>query len=130
MYRAVVPLPRLLGQLNRRVVNRFTGPIAARAPWLAEVVHIGRKSGRTYRTPVLAFRTGDRCHIPLTYGRDTDWLKNVVAADGCSLVIGGRPVTARTPEVTHDPGASWAPFVVRQGLRVIDAPYVLTLAVG
>lgn len=44
---------------------------------LAEVEHVGRRSGRTYRNPVNAFRDGDHVTFALTYGRRVDWLRNV-----------------------------------------------------
>jgi deazaflavin-dependent oxidoreductase (nitroreductase family) len=49
------------------------------------VVHRGRRSGRRYRTPVLAFRVDDGYVVALFYGADRDWVRNVLAAGGCTL---------------------------------------------
>jgi len=48
------------------------------------VVHRGRRSGRVYDTPVLVFPADDGYVIALTYGPDTDWIRNVLAAGGCA----------------------------------------------
>ena len=42
--------------------------------------HVGRKSGKPYRTPLNVFPTDDGMAILLTYGPDRDWLKNITAA--------------------------------------------------
>jgi hypothetical protein len=42
------------------------------------VAHRGRRSGRRYRTPVIAFRLDDGCAISLPYGADRDWARNVL----------------------------------------------------
>ena len=55
------------------------------APW-AIVEHVGRKSGTRYSNPVLAWVDGDRLSIVLTYGRDTDWVRNVRASGSFEVV--------------------------------------------
>lgn len=52
-----------------------------RRHWYAAVLrHKGRRSGREYATPVTAEPTADGYVIPLSYGEDVDWLKNVRAS--------------------------------------------------
>jgi deazaflavin-dependent oxidoreductase (nitroreductase family) len=81
---------RQLARFNKHVTNRIQGIWAPRlAPW-AVVVHRGRKSGRTYRTPVLAGISGETIVIGLPYGADADWVRNVMAAAGGSIVRRGR----------------------------------------
>jgi Domain of unknown function (DUF385). len=67
----------------RRVVNRFvnpiTRPVAKRLPSFAVLTHRGRKTGRTYRTPINVFRRGNDYFFFLTYGSDVQWVKNVLA---------------------------------------------------
>ena len=50
-----MPLPRRLARFNLLVTNRVLGPFARHAPGFAVVLHVGRRSGRTYRTPVSLF---------------------------------------------------------------------------
>ncbi len=74
--------PRGLARFNRVVTNRVQGVWApALAPW-AVLLHTGRRSGRAYRTPVLAFRSGRHLVVALVYGRESDWLRNLTAAPG------------------------------------------------
>jgi deazaflavin-dependent oxidoreductase (nitroreductase family) len=55
----------------------------------ARLTHTGRRSGRTYLTPVGARRAGDMVLIPLTFGNQSDWSRNVLAAGHCSLRLAG-----------------------------------------
>ena len=50
------------------------------APGMGILEHVGRKSGKQYRTPLNVFPTDDGVAILLTYGPDRDWLKNITAA--------------------------------------------------
>ncbi len=47
------------------------------------VRHRGRRSGREYLTPIALQPTPDGLVIPLPFGADTDWCRNVRAAKGC-----------------------------------------------
>jgi deazaflavin-dependent oxidoreductase (nitroreductase family) len=51
----------------------------------AVLTHIGRRSGRTYQTPLGAHTFGDGVILPLAYGSQTDWYRNVMAAEECTL---------------------------------------------
>ena len=120
-------LSQRIARFNRRVTNRITRPVADRLPGFAIVIHRGRKSGRTYRTPVNAFRDGNDYIFALTYGHETDWVRNVQAAGGCEIVTRGRRVRLINPRLVADPGRRWAPPPVRLVLGLIDAPQYLRL---
>src|SRR4051812_50111715 len=75
-----MPLPKRLARFNLHVTNRVLGPFARRLPGFAVVAHVGRRSGRVRQTPVNLFRDGDRYVIALTYGADSQWVRNVLAA--------------------------------------------------
>jgi len=94
--------PRWVAHFNKVVTNRSIGLLAPWAPGLGVVVHVGRKSGRHYRTPVNVFRRSGGYVIALTYGSRTDWVENVLAAGGCDLVTRGRTVHLRAPRLFHD----------------------------
>ena len=80
-----MPLPRRLARFNRRVTNRLLGPLAdVTKPW-ARIEHRGRRTGQLYRTPVWVWRTDTGYAIALTYGTQTEWLKNVLTAGGCRV---------------------------------------------
>ena len=107
-----MPFPRWLARFNLHVTNRVLGPLASYAPGMAVVVHTGRKSHRRYRTPVLVFRRGDRFVIALTYGRESQWVQNVLAQGGCELEVMGRTLQLTRPNVVHDEHRRNVPAVV------------------
>ena len=113
-----MPVGRRVARFNRVVTNRLLGPLATRLPGWAMVTHTGRKSGRRYRTPVLVFRRGNRFVIALTYGPDADWVRNVLAAGGCTLETQGRTVPLTRPRLVHDPRRRDVPPHIRQMLAV------------
>lgn len=85
---------------NKWVLNPVTLRLAGRplVPY-GLVRHEGRRSGRTYDTPVLVGTAGDRLLIPLLYGPDVDWAWNVRAADGCTVAWQGTAYRATSPEL-------------------------------
>jgi deazaflavin-dependent oxidoreductase (nitroreductase family) len=89
-------IPRQVASFNRRFLNPLTLRLAGRGS-MADLEHVGRTSGRTYHTPLMAFRDGDTLTIALTYGPDVQWLKNVTAAGGCRMRLGGQRLVLGTP---------------------------------
>jgi deazaflavin-dependent oxidoreductase (nitroreductase family) len=123
-----MPAPRRLARFNKRFTNHLTSKVAGYLPGFAIVSHIGRKSGRTYRTPVNAFRTDDGYIIALTYGSESDWVKNVLAAGSCELQTRGRRVRLYNPHIVTDESKAWAPLPVRLILNRIDASQYMRLS--
>lgn len=97
-----MPLPRALARLNRVGLNRIVRYIAPWFPGLGLVVHVGRKSGRVYRTPVNLFTADGHYTIALTYGPNSDWVRNVLAAGGCEVVHHNRRLELVDPRLVHD----------------------------
>jgi len=122
-----MPLPRALARLNRRITNPITRRVAGRLPGFAIVVHHGRVSGRTYRTPVNAFRQPAGYVIALTYGPHAQWLQNVLAGGGCVLEVGGRQLAMTNPRLLRDPTRHLAPPPVRLILHLLGVDWFLTL---
>ncbi|ASW85323.1 nitroreductase family deazaflavin-dependent oxidoreductase [Mycobacterium intracellulare] len=123
-----MPAPRWVARANKIGLNRFTKYIAPWAPGWAIVVHRGRKSGRTFRTPLWAFRRHSGFVIALTYGPETDWVRNVLAAGGCELQTRRRRYQLGAPVVFRDEDATDMPAFIRFMLRkVIKAPEFLRL---
>jgi len=106
---------------NLAVTNRITSRFAARLPGFGILTHIGRKSGRVYRTPVNVFRAPEGFLIALTYGRESKWVKNVLAAGGCELETRGVRYHLSAPTIVHDPTRRRFPPPVRIVLRLIGA---------
>lgn len=83
-----------------RAMKPFALKSAGTAGAYASVIHhVGRRSGRTYETPVVAVPTADGFAIALPYGPNTDWLNNVLAKGSAVLVTDGRTYAVDDPEV-------------------------------
>jgi len=89
-------LLRRLTQLTRPLAMRSAGTEKAST---SVVRHVGRRSGRTYETPVVAVEHDEGFFIALPYGDRTDWMKNVVAGGEASLVNQGRTYRVDQPQV-------------------------------
>ena len=98
-----MPAPRWLARLNRRATNHVMEPLALRMPMFGVVIHQGRTSRRAYRTPVNVFQRPEHVVFALTYGRDSEWVKNVLAAGHCELEMHGRSWRLTGPRLYHDP---------------------------
>jgi hypothetical protein len=67
--------------------------------------------------------------VALTYGADSDWVRNVVARGGCELERGGRRIRCRSPRLVHDEGRRQVPPPVRVPLRLLRVTDFLRLEV-
>jgi deazaflavin-dependent oxidoreductase (nitroreductase family) len=114
-----MPLPKRLARFNRHVANRVLGPAARRLPGFAVVSHVGRRSGHVHRTPVNLYRDGERYVIALTYGADSQWVRNVLAAGAVDLETRGRRLRLVAPEVVHDRRRSLVPAPIRPVLGLV-----------
>ena len=115
-----MPLPRAVARINRWVTNRLLTGLATRLPGFGVVIHIGRRSRRQYRTPVNVFRRGDRFIFALTYGLNSDWVRNVLAEGGCALETRGRTLRLSRPRLFHDESRYAVPAPVRLVLGIVN----------
>jgi deazaflavin-dependent oxidoreductase (nitroreductase family) len=65
----------------------------------AQIHHVGRRSGKAYVTPSSAHVRGDVLVIGLTFGNQSDWSRNVRAAAGCTVRLGGHTYRATSPKL-------------------------------
>ncbi len=84
-----MPLSKKIAHFNKYVTNKLLLLFAGWLTPLAVIHHKGRKSGKNYRTPVMAFQREPGFVIALTYGRNVDWVKNLIAADGGIIEYNG-----------------------------------------
>lgn len=122
-----MPIPRSVARLNRVGLNRVVRHIAPYAPGFGLVRHVGRRSGREFSTPVNVFIDDRVVRIALTYGPESDWVKNVLAAGGCTMTHRGRPQSLTHPRLVHDPSRREMPALVNAVLRRIDVEDFLVL---
>ena len=121
---------RWVAAFNLAVTNRITSRFAARLPGFGIVTHVGRKSGKVYRTPINVFRTPEGFLIALTYGRESEWVRNVVAAGACQLETRGVRYQLSAPIVVHDPARGRFPIPVRIVLGLIGANDFMQLSIS
>jgi deazaflavin-dependent oxidoreductase (nitroreductase family) len=70
-----------------KTVNRLTSAIARTGHGPFSLIrHVGRRSGRTYETPIILGKVTEGFVAELTYGEKVNWYKNVLAADGCVVL--------------------------------------------
>ena len=100
-----MPLPREFGRFNKIVTNRLFAPLAGRVPPWVIVEHRGRRSDRVYRTVLFGFPSRHDFVFALTYGPDTDWVRNVLAAQWCRVKFAGRWRTYSHAELVKDEAA-------------------------
>src|ERR1700745_215901 len=81
---------RWLAKINIAFTNRITSLFAGWLPGFAILTHVGRKSGKVYRTPINVFRASTGFIIALMYSSQSEWVKNVLAAGSCELKTVGR----------------------------------------
>jgi len=93
---------RWLAKFNIAVTNRITTLFAGWLPGSGILTHVGRKSGKVYRTPVNVFRAPNGFIVALTYSSQSEWVKNVLAADSCELKTVGRKYRLVAPNVVRD----------------------------
>lgn len=85
---------------NKYVFNHITLTFAGTGIGPFSILrHQGRQSGRIYQTPVFASYVGKTVIIPLSYGENVDWLRNVLARGGCELRWRNKWMTAGNPLV-------------------------------
>ena len=98
----------------------------------AQIRHVGRRSGRTYTTPVSARRSGDMVAIALTFGNQSDWSRNVRSAGGGTIRIKGVDYDVTQPQVMSRleakplMQAAFSPME-RAGFRILGIKQVMIL---
>lgn len=94
------PARDLIRTSNKYLLNPIMLRLAGRRYWYASLLqHTGRRSGKRYATPVVADRIDGHVLVPLPYGTDVDWLRNVLTAGEASLTSAGRTYELSAPEI-------------------------------
>jgi deazaflavin-dependent oxidoreductase (nitroreductase family) len=120
--------PRLLARFNRRVTNPLQRLWAGRLRSHAIIEHVGRKSGRVYRTPVLVFPTADGFAFLIGYGRESDWVRNLVARNRGAVVNHGRRYEVDDVQVHLAPeGRQFLPTGLGRFTALLGEGHVLTV---
>ena len=104
--------------LIKHTLNRATlrSARSGRGPF-SIVRHVGRKTGKTYETPLILARRGEDFVAELTYGPEVQWYQNIVAAGRCGVVYQGEEYQIR----------GIGPFDREDGLRAFGNPAAVIL---
>src|SRR5215469_6231708 len=94
-----------------RLFTRAMRPLAMRSAGqegssTSVVRHVGRTSGRSYETPIIAVQHRESILIALPYGARTDWLQNVLRNGSATIVTNGHAYEVDRPEVVPMAGAT------------------------
>lgn len=122
----------LLTRYHKHVVNpvmvRF---FSGRSAHAALLHHVGRRSGKTYVTPLTAHRSEDTIVVGLPYGTGVDWLRNLQAAGQGVVELEGRSFAVDEPEVVPvDRVVELLPPSVSRLFQLYDTKYALRLQVA
>jgi deazaflavin-dependent oxidoreductase (nitroreductase family) len=96
----VINAVRRVGRATKSLPLKTAGTGQAYA---SVVEHVGRTSGKTYRTPVHAVRSDEGFAIALPYGSGSDWVKNVLARGAAVVQYQGESYSVDQPTVVPLP---------------------------
>ncbi len=92
-------IPSKIRHINKKYINRVMLKIAGKSHSpIAVIRHRGRKSGKTYSTPIIAAKDQAHYVFALTYGTDVDWYRNVLAQGSAELLWHGQWYELAQPE--------------------------------
>jgi deazaflavin-dependent oxidoreductase (nitroreductase family) len=124
------PLPRALARFNRKFANPVVCLIARWLPPLAIIRHRGRRTGRDFVTPVLAFGTPEGLVVGVLYGMASDWVRNVRVAGRAQVQRRGALCEHRRVRlVSRDEGLPSVPVLLRGPYRALGVRDFLELNV-
>jgi deazaflavin-dependent oxidoreductase (nitroreductase family) len=108
-------LQRTLNPLALRMARRGSAPFSL-------VRHMGRRSGRSFETPLILARVPGGFVAELTYGPQVNWYRNLAAAGHGTVIWRGRefaiegiePMTTDAGRRAFGPPASWLLTLLRR----------------
>jgi deazaflavin-dependent oxidoreductase (nitroreductase family) len=96
-----------------RLINPLARQFAGRMPGFGLLTYRGRTTGRTYNLPINVFLRGEHYIFVLTYGSESQWVKNVMASGECQIRVRGHDVRLIDPELIVNPVWELVPPPVR-----------------
>lgn len=116
---------------NKHVTNKVLIHISGkRFGHFAILSHVGRKSGKLYRIPIIAEPIEGGFVIALTYGKKVDWYENVRVKGGCSIYWKNKDYHLVNPElIDKEIGLMAFPPILRSALRRAGTQFFLKLEI-
>jgi deazaflavin-dependent oxidoreductase (nitroreductase family) len=96
-----------------RLINPVARRFAGVMPGFGLLTYRGRKTGRDYELPINVFPHGEHFIFVLTYGSESQWVKNILAAGECEMRVRGRDVHLVEPELITNPPWELIPWPAR-----------------
>lgn len=113
------PFRGLIRTSNKYLLNPLMLRLAGRRHWYASVIeHTGRRSGKRYSTPIVADRVGEHVIIPLPYGTQVDWVRNIMSSGEATMVSKGHTYHLVSPELIDSTQA--LPLLPRDRRRTFE----------
>lgn len=126
------PFQSLIRANNKYLLNPLMLRLAGRRWWYASVIeHTGRTSGKHFKTPIVADRVGEHFIVPLPYGTQVDWVRNVMTAGEATVEHKGRTYHVTAPELISPSQA--LPLLPRDRRRTferVDIGHFLRTRIG
>lgn len=91
----LMPMPLWWGKINKRVFN----PSALKNGKWKVLTHVGRSSGRIYRTPLEAYEVDGTFVFILVYGSRSDWVQNILHEGSGSLQADDELIELASPRL-------------------------------
>jgi deazaflavin-dependent oxidoreductase (nitroreductase family) len=111
-----------------RLMLRFAGSSRSR---FAVVRHVGRRSGRSYETPIIVAPLGTDVVVALTYGPHVDWYRNLLATGHGTLRRQGRTYAIRALEpISRTAALRQFPALQRGILRLLGIEHFVRMTLG
>lgn len=90
-----MPIPKFVALINRRVFN----PTELKRGVRPVLTHVGRSSGKTYRTPLDAHVVAGGFIFIIMYGAESDWVQNVLASGTATVSVDGERFDLESPKL-------------------------------
>ena len=115
--------------LNKRIFNRLTLKFAGSSYSPISIIrHVGRRSGTSYATPVIAQAADNGFVFALPYGDKVDWYRNTLAAGRGTVIWRGKEYPVEKPEPLDVNGdASALPLALRMIVRFVGARHFIQM---
>jgi deazaflavin-dependent oxidoreductase (nitroreductase family) len=115
MFSATISIMKIVDvilTLNKYVGNPLFMHIAGKTNTsFAVITHIGRKSGKLFKTPIIVRRVDEGFVAALTYGPTVNWYQNIVKAQHCIVLWHNKQYTSNKIEsISTEKGLAAFPF--------------------
>lgn len=124
-------IPSRIRYFNKKYTNRLMKKIAGkRCSPIALIMHTGRKTGRQYETPIIAAKCEDHFIFALTYGKEVDWYRNILAHATAELLWRGQWIKLVNPRsVNIEAGRSAFSSPAKTMLKLINIRYYFQMEI-